>query len=274
MTPEYMSQYTYIVTDNCNFQANWIMNIRGTGDVTFTGAFMAVPDGAVIINVIGQRNVYVTGIRLNAHLLAVDATLNQTGGVIVGKVVAGNVAFALQVNHQNTCPHITTINIPVVPQPPNVPDSPPIDVTTGDQSGSSSSSGSASSTSSGSDSSSSSSGTNTPVTTGEPTPVTPSSGCLTVYAASSLENGDSITFLNSDGSSASAATINYVSGSTVCATPSTNVPKVVYAQVAGYVSVSSNDGRRYVANTPDTDSSSATSMGVAAILLAIVAMFI
>jgi hypothetical protein len=114
-----MSQYTYTVTSNCNFQASWVINVRGTEDVAFRGdSFPAVP-GGVVYNVIGSgRVISVTDTMLAGHLLAPDNTLNQTGGVIVGKVVAGDIIFSLQINKQNNCPNPGTV---IVPSTTNTP---------------------------------------------------------------------------------------------------------------------------------------------------------
>jgi len=118
LTPAQMMTFTYTSVSNCNFQAEWIINIRGTGDVTITGDSFPAIAGGVIYNVIGARTVFVHDTQVNGHLLAVTATLNQTGGVIVGKVVAGSIVSALQINKQNTCPLPTPVTVPVVPSAP------------------------------------------------------------------------------------------------------------------------------------------------------------
>jgi len=118
LTPEQLAQTTYTVVDGCNFQAEWIINIRGTGAVTLSGdSFPAIP-GGVLYNIIGARTVFVHDTQVNGHILAPAATLNQTGGVIVGKVVAADIVFALQINKQNTCPVPVPVSIPLVPSVP------------------------------------------------------------------------------------------------------------------------------------------------------------
>jgi len=120
LTPLEMSQFTYTTLSQCNFQARWFITIRGSGDVTISGgSFPGVP-GGVVYNVIGSRTIYVTGTSVNGALLAPNANLNQTGGVIVGKVVAGNVEMSLQINKQNTCPNPQTIQIPSIVTVPSV----------------------------------------------------------------------------------------------------------------------------------------------------------
>jgi len=120
LTPADFAQFTYTTLSNCNFQSRWYINIRGTDDVVLTGgSFPGVP-GGVVYNVIGSRTVNVHDTQVNGAILATNANLNQTGGVIVGKVVAGNVAFSLQINMQNTCPVATTITIPSVVNIPSI----------------------------------------------------------------------------------------------------------------------------------------------------------
>jgi choice-of-anchor A domain-containing protein len=104
LTASDLAAVTYFSTSNCNFQANWVINIIGTDDVTFTGGSFPAPAGAVLYNVIGSgRTIYVHDTDLNGHLLAPDNFLNQTNGVIHGKVVVGNVLFSLQINKEDIC---------------------------------------------------------------------------------------------------------------------------------------------------------------------------
>jgi len=114
ITPDQMSQYTYTSLSSCNYQADWVINVRGTGDVTLTGgSFPSVP-GAAVYNIIGSgRTITVTDTDLNGHVLAPQNTLYQPGGVIQGKVVAGNISMSLQINKQNVCPNPANVSIPV-----------------------------------------------------------------------------------------------------------------------------------------------------------------
>jgi choice-of-anchor A domain-containing protein len=114
LTPVELASFTYTVLSNCNFQAGWIINVRGSGDVTLTGdSWPAIP-GATLYNIIGDRTVNVYATSVTGHVLAVDATLNQSGGVIIGKVVANNIVASLQINKQNTCPASVTVQLPIV----------------------------------------------------------------------------------------------------------------------------------------------------------------
>jgi len=104
LTSSQMSQYTYIAPfTNCNSDASWTINIRGTDSVTLTGGSFPADCGQVVYNVIGSgRTITVTGTSLCGHLLAPDNILNQSGGVIVGHVIAGDIPASLQIN-KNPC---------------------------------------------------------------------------------------------------------------------------------------------------------------------------
>jgi fibro-slime domain-containing protein/choice-of-anchor A domain-containing protein len=117
LTPLEMAQFTYTSLVNCNFQAEWIINIRGSGEVQFRGASFPGLPGGVVYNVIGERYITVTGTSVNGHLLAPSSTLNQTGGVVVGKVVAGDVVFSLQVNKPD-CPNPDQVYVTTTTEEP------------------------------------------------------------------------------------------------------------------------------------------------------------
>jgi len=114
LTPTDLAGSTYTVLDSCNFQARWTINVRGTGDVTFTGASFPTIPGGTVYNVIGSRNVFVHDTSLAGHLLAPRANLNQTNGVIVGKVVANSVLFSLQINSMSTCPDAVAVTYTII----------------------------------------------------------------------------------------------------------------------------------------------------------------
>jgi len=115
LTAAEFASFTYTTTGNCNYQARWYINIRGTDDVTISGAsFPGVP-GGIVYNVIGcDRTITVTQTALAGHLLAPCSDVNQPDGVITGKVVARNVIASRQINRENTCPAQTTVQVPVV----------------------------------------------------------------------------------------------------------------------------------------------------------------
>jgi len=116
-----MSTFTYVTTSNCNMQANWVVNILGNGDVNFNGDSFPAAPGGVVYNVVGcGRTVTVTGTALAGSLLAPCSTLDQTGGVIIGKVVAGDITMSLQINKLD-CPNPGTVTVttPLTGDAPN-----------------------------------------------------------------------------------------------------------------------------------------------------------
>jgi len=105
ITADEMSQYTYYAVDGCNVQASWVINVRGSENVVIKGDnFPAIP-GGVIYNIVGcGRTVGVTETEVHGAILAPCGVLDQTGGVIKGKVVVGDVRHALQINRAS-CPN-------------------------------------------------------------------------------------------------------------------------------------------------------------------------
>jgi len=90
---------TYYLLDNCNFQASWVVNIAGSGNVIFYGGSFPAVGGGLVYNVLGTgRTITVTGTGVTGHILAPWNTLNQTNSVIDGKVVVGDVVNCNQVN--------------------------------------------------------------------------------------------------------------------------------------------------------------------------------
>jgi choice-of-anchor A domain-containing protein len=121
LTSAEFDSFTYTTIGNCNYQALWFINIRGTDDVSITGAsFPSIPGGTVY-NVVGcGRTITVHDTDLAGSFLAPCSYLNQPNGVINGKVVAESVVVSLQINRENTCPQNVTITIPVVVQVPSI----------------------------------------------------------------------------------------------------------------------------------------------------------
>jgi len=114
LTASQLLTFTYITVTSCNFQANWWITISGTDNVEITaGSFPAVT-GAITYIVPGSRTIYIHDTELDGHLLAPSATLNQPNGVIKGKVVVGNVISSKQINKQNTCAQVISIQIPSI----------------------------------------------------------------------------------------------------------------------------------------------------------------
>jgi choice-of-anchor A domain-containing protein len=102
--PAELSSFSWVVgTSNCNVNARWIINIEGTGDVTFSGGSFPMSASAVVYNVIGSgRNINLGGYQLNGNLVAPYNNVNQQSGVVYGKVIAGSISASNQFN-KATC---------------------------------------------------------------------------------------------------------------------------------------------------------------------------
>jgi choice-of-anchor A domain-containing protein len=93
-----LTQGTYYILNNCAFQAKWVINIGGNGPVVFAGDNLPGTGSSNLYNILGSgRTIYVET-EVNGNILAPQNVLNQTGGVVEGKVVVGNAVASLQVN--------------------------------------------------------------------------------------------------------------------------------------------------------------------------------
>jgi len=92
-------------TSGCSIEAEWIVNVVGTGDVTFNGNNF--PSTGVVYNIVGSRTINVQT-SVAGSILAPNAILNQTGGTIYGKVVVASVANVLQINLSD-CPDLPSV---------------------------------------------------------------------------------------------------------------------------------------------------------------------
>jgi len=112
VNPDDLLQITYYWTENCNIQAQWVLNIVGTGNVNISGDNFPANPGAIVINFLGS------GRRLNiansifGSILAPENEIYQESGVIIGKIVAGNIARVKQVNIVH-CPTVEEIKLKV-----------------------------------------------------------------------------------------------------------------------------------------------------------------
>jgi len=111
------TSFTYTVLVGCNFQSRWTINIVGSDNVDISGAsFPAIPGGTVYnveCTAVGQT-VSIHDTQLFGHLLAPSCIVDQPTGVIVGKVVAGEVRRSLQINSMTTCPTPQTVTLTLV----------------------------------------------------------------------------------------------------------------------------------------------------------------
>jgi len=95
--PSEMSQYTYVVLNNCNSGARWTANVDGTSDVTLTGVQIVNGNpGSVTYNILGSgRTIRINGIRVEGNILSPFNTLYQNGGNVLGKVIVGDITMSL-----------------------------------------------------------------------------------------------------------------------------------------------------------------------------------
>jgi choice-of-anchor A domain-containing protein len=98
VTPQQLADITYYVIQNCNFQAQWVLNIRGFGDVTVQGDNFPGNPGAVIYNFLGTGRTLNIANSFWGSILAPFNNVYQLNGVVIGKVVAGNIPRIHQVN--------------------------------------------------------------------------------------------------------------------------------------------------------------------------------
>jgi len=92
-----INSITWYTTYGCNLDAVWIINVNG-GDVTFSGDYLPTIAEKTVWNIVGKGRTVTVVTEVRGNMLAPENTLKQTGGVIVGKVVFGNIAFSLQIN--------------------------------------------------------------------------------------------------------------------------------------------------------------------------------
>jgi len=86
---------------NCNSNAEFIIVVTGTGNVTFHGSpFPSVPNGATYVIDCSevQRGVALT-VGVNGGIIAPDCShLQETGGAVWGKVVSADITYMVQFN--------------------------------------------------------------------------------------------------------------------------------------------------------------------------------
>jgi len=96
ISPSEMSQYTYVVLDQCNANARWIINVPTTDNVLLTGVSIPAPAAAVVYNIQGSgRTITINGIYVEGSLLAPYNTLYQNGGIVKGRVIVGDITRSL-----------------------------------------------------------------------------------------------------------------------------------------------------------------------------------
>jgi len=98
LTSSQINSYTWVSTSNCNADANWIINVVGNDDFTFSGGSFPYNSNQVVWNIQGSgRTITVGWTQVQGSILAPNNDINQPSGVIVGSVVANNI-YSLQIN--------------------------------------------------------------------------------------------------------------------------------------------------------------------------------
>jgi len=93
-----LSQTTsYSLDSTCNTNAQYVVSVTGNDDVTFIGLPFPQVAGGVVYVIPGERIIEIE-IEVNGGILAPESTVVENGGVVKGKVVAGNIPTMIQFN--------------------------------------------------------------------------------------------------------------------------------------------------------------------------------
>jgi choice-of-anchor A domain-containing protein len=99
---------TWISMSSCNPTAHWVINIAGTDDVTFSGISFPDTPSNVVYNVLGSgRTINVGATALHGTLLAPFNILNNPFGVIIGRVITGDIIASQQIG-KIQCPSLSS----------------------------------------------------------------------------------------------------------------------------------------------------------------------
>jgi choice-of-anchor A domain-containing protein len=89
---------TWLKLNNCNPSSTMVINVVGTTSVFINSLYQFTQNiGGITWNIIGNRNIYTYG-GINGNILAPTSVLTQETGIIVGKIVAGDIALVRQFN--------------------------------------------------------------------------------------------------------------------------------------------------------------------------------
>jgi len=85
----------------CDVDGTWIINIGGTGDVTFQGGNFPGISERVLFNVLGSGRTINVGSGVAGSILGPNQEFSQTGGATYGLVIVGDVSAALSTSQPN-----------------------------------------------------------------------------------------------------------------------------------------------------------------------------
>jgi len=96
-----LSGVNWYATSNCNFAARWIIDVTGSGSVSFQGSPFSGIVERVVYNILGSGRTVTANNGVAGHLLAPNNIFNQPVGVTYGLVVFGDIKIAKQNNKPN-----------------------------------------------------------------------------------------------------------------------------------------------------------------------------
>jgi hypothetical protein len=101
ISEETMAQINWYHLSNCNFFANWVIDVTGSGNVTIKGSGLPAIVERLIYNIPGTgRYISIIG-SMDGNLLAPHNHFYMPGGVSRGFIVVGNVINSRQNNKPN-----------------------------------------------------------------------------------------------------------------------------------------------------------------------------
>jgi len=96
-----LSAATWYNLDNCNIQASYVINVRGSGDVTLQGGRFPTIIERVVYNIIGSGRTINIQTEVGGNILAPNNIYTQINGVTKGLVIVGDVTAVVQNNLPN-----------------------------------------------------------------------------------------------------------------------------------------------------------------------------
>jgi choice-of-anchor A domain-containing protein len=101
LTDLILNQVTSYVLVNCNTNANYVINVLGSGDILFQGNAFPLSSnkaGNIVYNIIGSGRTIRSTNYVQGSILGPSNTLFQNSGFIVGKIIVGNISMSTQIN--------------------------------------------------------------------------------------------------------------------------------------------------------------------------------
>jgi len=107
------NQVVWYSLSGCTFSARWIIDITGTGSVSFQGEpFQGIVE-RVVYNILGSGRTITANNGVAGHILSPQNTYSQSQGVTYGILIVGNVLQARQNNKPN-CIYFSPVTISTI----------------------------------------------------------------------------------------------------------------------------------------------------------------